>query len=1362
MKKCKYILGIIFCICILVSGRWILYVEALESKEEEVGGESVTAVSEVSNQDYVVSSGISGSFFTIDKVCVVENICIQVEAKITGAIFKVGSGARCIFRNIKIEGNGECGRIVQVENGGICVIDGIEVASTISCSYAIRNRGGLTIKSFTQKGESSVADLDNQSDDVVIERTSLRSILLGSGYITVNENTEVASEIKLILLGNTKADGKCIVKGDGIYASYFIDKFSLNEQGFGLEYVGALDSVSEAKRKDIEKGLKGLRTGDIFLTSEAKNVVAGAYATGAKYLKENGGTFVYESSIYAERQVLDNYQMASVSNLNKASGSRSDESVKLRVSQGESSQEYTMGKGGMWLVFIDGVEDGEQLNYSSNLTVRSIYKSKSHSAVVVLHNGEGLSGEMWIGVMDNDEPIEPEESMPVPEPTPVELICTNTSFEYNGIDHFSSIEVKYVYGGETCFLDLQDTEIKNVGKYSIPVIFSDSSSNYGLVELDRDSVEIEVTKRSIEPRLETSEFIYTGSTPKLKVLFTGLIGEDEVKYNLIQDKGTNVLESGYVAKVELDNKDKLTSNYTIEQGEELLGYKITKATIDESKISFEDISKVYDTTPIALKNGNILDNLIYVEYVTEEKEIVNSGTYIVSIHLVLLDKINYHELDKTTYQISITIDKREIVPTLKKSEFNFNNSTPNLEIIFKNAPKESIKYLVTMDKDIFAGEHDAEVILDTKDTNTSNYFISSKNSRLSYKITPALVDTSKASFNDQIIHYGEKIDIKVSNLPEGIRVNYLNVPQEFVVGEYEIIAKFELEDSSNYRLDRASLSMRLTVTAKEVDISNLRLSSKKYVYDGIAHSLDESELVLDGLKATVLGETKYTEVGEYEIAYNLSPSNNNYKLVGKEDLRVSGILKITPADYDISSISFKDRSVVFNNQPHTIEYTGTLPYGLSTLETLQYTDAGSYNIYLEFKNMNPNYFTPASMSATLNITKKEIFVTLKETAFVYTGNKVELEYNVSGVVDGDDVKVELEYVTSIDAKDYVAKITSLSSPNYFTTTNSLYYHISKAPSDISNIRFPSVKFTYTGNVYEPRIHGTMPSYLTYEIYCERKIKNVGVYDVYTKFSADENHVAPEDLHATITVDKKEVQVEFSKYLDLKYNGEIQYIGITVKGMVDKEDVDILYSDTPLEAGNYSCRVSLKANTNYVITGDDTCIFNIYLEKKIRQSKDYTVSIEGGLFETASDLSVHSLSLSKTNKETLLNTCENLETYECFEICSETEKNDVKYELSLNSINLSKGKYTLYHLSETGKLTKLDHQITGNSISFKAPTNSTFILAKEKEPSALPIYLILISILLTLSLLTSLALVFKSRRIRSRGETGTTLNNIGSN
>lgn len=1359
-KKCVLVLMALVC-------GMALKVGVYEVRAEGTADIYVSSAEEFSNKEYSINSKIH-----IEKDIEIENVTINVTSENGGAVFYIEKNANVTLRNIAIKGE-YCGRLVQVEKGSSVVIDGLK--SDVETGYIVRNYGEMHVKDLEYTGTSTNG---MQNDNLLtLEKTNITKIFLNpGGVIMVNKNTKLENEIEINWNKDNFSVNTPIVKGDGVYAGCFIDKFKLGNNSFDLDY------------SDKDEDANGISKGDLYLVANGQaktdkpdwlvlpeeeeptepipeekeetvtptpveptevevNVAKDTFEyNGSDHLGDIQASYEYDGNTYTlelekvevkdaqeyEVNILFNEESANYDlvKLNKTS-------IKVVVTPKEVGIRYTQSS----LVYtgqeievsasIEWLVDGDICNVK--LTNAQKVEAKEYEVEASIDNAnykisedsktyKFCIGKACVNIADTE--------------------IKKLEFGYSGKE--IKLENYTTANGIVLIKYIVNKEIRNGGEYEVGLEYELTNSNYTLPQALKQSVKVEVTKRKIVPVLKTSEFVYNGQAPNLEIYFSDVVEGDRVEYTLEREEVVNVGED-YSVKVVLVSNE----NYCIKTDKEYVNYKITKASIDESKISFSNISKEYDGKEVTFKNENICDGLVLVEYVTNNTSIVNNGTYIVKILLQLLDEDNYTQLKKTEYSISVNISQREIIPSLKEKDYIYSKEAPRLEFVFQNVVEgDEIKYTYIADENVFVGEHEVSVQLDYTDPQTSRYVLSQTYQTLKYNISKKKIDTSACKFEDKKIEYGEDVKIKVENLPSGVKPVYQNIPDSKVVGEYEITARFMLEDTHNFYLDKEYIVMWLIVTPKEIDITGINMADKKCLYDGKIYTIEPPEI--EGAKFTPQGETEFSDVGEHKIRYIMSNLNANYKLIG-ESMELTATLRITPADYDISSIEFSDKEVFYDTNPHSIEYIGHLPEGLEAHLCKSYIDAGSHEITLEFESTNPNYLSPLPMKATLKILQRKIDVLLKEKTFTYTGESIELSCTVNGVLDGDSVEVQLDYAKNIDVGEYMASIKSLSNANYIPSSETLTYNITKAKSDISNLNLPSEEYTYSNKEYIPRVYGTMPGYLSYKIEMDDKIRNVGEYEVRVKFEADKNHEVPDDLVAKIKIKPKEIQIYFSDYMDLKYTGEKQYITVDVSGMLDNEGVVVTYSQPPIEAGNYTCKVTLKENSNYIISGDNTCVFNIYLEQKEVTNEDYTISLEGGIFTADSELKIQSTKLSTTTKQSLDNMYESLDICKCFSILSEAQENEVKINVSLNTLSLNSD-YVLYLISPSGELTKLDYELKGNTLIFQAPTNSTFVLLKEKTPTSKTLYIVLLSIL-SLSLTTTISIaVWKTKKKRGKGKT----------
>ena len=110
---------------------------------------------------------------------------------------------------------------------------------------------------------------------------------------------------------------------------------------------------------------------------------------------------------------------------------------------------------------------------------------------------------------------------------------------------------------------------------------------------------------------------------------------------------------------------------------------------------------------------------------------------------------------------------------------------------------------------------------------------------------------------------------------------------------------------------------------------------------------------------------EYTLAGEYVASYALKYDRAIYKLAGFQpgDLEWS----IDKATYDMSGVSFKDKTVKYDGKAHFIVIEGKLPDGVTVAYSASRIEPGVYSMAAIFSGDYVNYNAISSMSATLTI-----------------------------------------------------------------------------------------------------------------------------------------------------------------------------------------------------------------------------------------------------------------------------------------------------------------------------------------------------------------------------------------------------------
>jgi len=154
-----------------------------------------------------------------------------------------------------------------------------------------------------------------------------------------------------------------------------------------------------------------------------------------------------------------------------------------------------------------------------------------------------------------------------------------------------------------------------------------------------------------------------------------------------------------------------------------------------------------------------------------------------------------------------------------------------------------------------------------------------------------------------------------------------------------------------------------TFTIAKAAVTKPTVTNTSFVYDGSVQTL----AIAANANYTVTGNTA-TIVGDYFATVGLIDKTNYQWADGKiEDISLPW--SIVKASYDMTGISFVDKTVNYDGNEHSIEIGGTLPDGV----TVSYGDnnvktaAGTYLVTATFAVDAVNYNVPAPKTATLTI-----------------------------------------------------------------------------------------------------------------------------------------------------------------------------------------------------------------------------------------------------------------------------------------------------------------------------------------------------------------------------------------------------------
>lgn len=232
-------------------------------------------------------------------------------------------------------------------------------------------------------------------------------------------------------------------------------------------------------------------------------------------------------------------------------------------------------------------------------------------------------------------------------------------------------------------------------------------------------------------------------------------------------------------------------------------------------------------------------------------------------------------------------------------------------------------------------------------------------------------DMSRISFEDMVVTYdGEEHEITISeSLPEGVTVSYRN-NKLTDVGSIEATAIFSHNNPDYNEIP----SMTATLTIIEAEIGGISLISETHIYDGEEKSLEIFGFLPEEFVVSYENNNQ-VDAGEYEVKAIIEDTNGNY-----ETLTLVATLTIMKADYstiyDMSSVYFEDKTVLYDGSEQNISITGELPEGVTvSYSNNTLNEAGSITATASFAHNNPNYTDIPDMTASLTV---ELYIRVDE------------------------------------------------------------------------------------------------------------------------------------------------------------------------------------------------------------------------------------------------------------------------------------------------------------------------------------------------------------------------------------------------
>lgn len=664
-----------------------------------------------------------------------------------------------------------------------------------------------------------------------------------------------------------------------------------------------------------------------------------------------------------------------------------------------------------------------------------------------------------------------------------------------------------------------------------------------------------------------------------------------------------------------------------------------------------------------------------------------------------------------------------ITPNPNKVEFEYTESV-ELKETYKVSEEESIDIEYIASEKIKRGTY---AITEIQSCSSDKYVIKVVGNT-TYSIVQKKISVSDIEVKTYSVTYSETLTISEDNflvdeLPYYLDAN-LDDYRNFVAGEQFIRLKFSILNENYTIVGDEYVLVKLVILPKSVDTSGIVFEDILVEYTGLkitvqASNYDEDiiEVAYTYYLAEDITPVDAINVGVYTVKAVFSAKADVYAV--NEEKTIS--LTITPKAIDMTDYFQSIETTVY-------EYDGTekslnlkedtLPDGviISGLDTQEvYVNSGIYYYWVYFDTTSDNYSCVSEKRVALIINAIIVTIEFETTEFNYTGKTPNLVVKFTNVLNGDVVAPVFENAVSAEVGTHTIRVLRLDNTNYaLAGVVDLEYTIVSVSVDMSGIKFENIEAVYDGNSHRPELTGVLPLEISYEIDTTSACINSGMYTIKCTFtSSDAGIVAPQPIYATVTIHKRELTAIFSEPSNMIANGQRKNLIVELEGVVSGEEVrySLEYSNEPILAGEYTCRVNLIDNDNYTLKSNSPYRFIIFMSTINYSDADLNMSVTGK-FSSRENLTV-----SKINDNLVvvnLLSKMDIKNYLALNISCVSFSSELM-TVSVDSRDLAdKVNYLKAYRIKDNQLQEIEFTMVDNIISFKSNCNEKIIFIESHD------------------------------------------------
>lgn len=784
--------------------------------------------------------------------------------------------------------------------------------------------------------------------------------------------------------------------------------------------------------------------------------------------------------------------------------------------------------------------------------------------------------------------------------------------EYDGVSHAAEFtvtkggeyEIQYSVKGS----DVWSTDVPvNAGEYVAKVVSKDSG--YSADRIPTATVTISKKEVSVNWTGDAS-VVYSGEVYEPSFEATGLVGEDKISVTYSANDGFALTEGkarnagSYTATAVLPSE-----NYAFVSGE-AFGFAIEKVrmfvevkdlnkdieygsnyvwTVSDfyGNVTFEnsdvftanvEFTKTDDLSGLAIANKGTKysayvqivpekdgapvanEDLVNFEFLNEEEASVEVTITVIAknIEVVATDGNVIYDGEKVGFE--------ELLGIFEFGEIGANvtvNDLPYEEADIKNVGVYILKITSADENYVFTGTTSATITVNA--ANVNDVFVIGYKGEYD-KTAHSVVVSATATTVD-----GSEVTFTYATSEDGV---YGIAPEYTDAGVYTLYYK---ASAANHNEASGSFIVTITKAGNEWVVTP---SIEDWTY-GKTASVPAGEAkfgIATFAYATASGEPLEempTNAGSYKLVVAVAETENYEGLAAKVDFTIE------KANYDMSGVTFGDKTVTYNGKVQSITVSGALPDGVTvTYEGNGQSEAGVYTVTATFATESENYNVPAPMKASLTVDPKELtFTDYKAVGREYTGDKTItlIGGSLSGVISGDEVtfsyRGEMNTANAgVNTVTVYIELTGEDSGNY-TVAQPAATTVTITPAPLTVV-WGERKFDYNGNVQAPTatvtgtVHGDSVT-----LNVTGGAVNAGTHKA-TAVMATEN--------ANYTLQNATIEFTINKLVVKKpvVESAFSYDGTEKTSVIGNEYYTVI-NGVAKNAGNYTATIALKDTDNTV-------------------------------------------------------------------------------------------------------------------------------------------------------------------------------------